>query len=66
MVIQTSEVMQLTKWVLLWVGSWFVAFNLREIIAVRLPDPFHQILFGVGVLLVVAYIWDIKRYSGRG
>ena len=63
--IQNSELSQITKWVLIWVGSWFVAFNLREIISVYIPEPTHQIIFGVAVLLIVAYIWDIKKYSGR-
>lgn len=64
--ITKGEIWQLMKWTLLWVGSWFVAYNLREIIASYFPTPEKQILFGVGVLLFVAYFWDIRRYNGRG
>ena len=64
--IHKEEIWQLLRWVLLWVGSWFVAYNLREKLAVYFPTPDNQILFGIGVLLFVAYFWDLRRYNGRG
>jgi len=63
--IQEGEIWQLVKWVLLWVGSWFVAYNLREILAVQFSTPQSQILFGIGILLFVAFFWDIRKYAGR-
>ena len=66
MAIKKDELWQLAKWVSLWVGSWFVAFNLREIISEKIPAPTHQIIFGLLVLVSVAFIWDIRKYNGRG
>jgi len=64
--IKKDEIWQLLKWNLLWVGSWFVAFNLREILSVQFPTPLSQMLFGIGILLFVAFFWDIRKYNGRG
>lgn len=65
-VIYKDEIWQLGKWVLLWIGSWFVAFNLREILSTYFKTPESQMIFGIGVLLFVAFFWDIRKYNGRG
>lgn len=62
--IAKGEVKQLVRWTGIWVFAFFTALAIREQLMVYLKTPFQQILFGIVGLLVWAYIFDLKKYSG--
>jgi hypothetical protein len=61
--ITSKEFKQISRWVILGVGTFFIYFYLREKVIEAFPNPNAQLIVGVALLLLAAYLFDITKYS---
>ena len=62
MAIKKKEMFQLVRWVMTGVGSFFIYSYLRARIIILFPNEISQLVVGIGLLLVSAYMFNLNKY----
>lgn len=61
--ITKREWRQMTRWVILGVGTFFIYFYLRDKVMEYFPNKDAQLFIGIALLLTAAYFFNITHYG---